>query len=297
MAKSVRPCRVRQQPPEVRCWTLTGLHAGRVAPAHCCAAAPSEPGVPFSPHPAQASPEGSRAVQKCWAAAPCALSAWWQWVWMRRRTVIVRSCRVSRTVIAVRRIALRVRGEPLFPFVGACGSWSACSRRSPQSGQRPCCAWSSRRPMSVQRRGLAVRRRVGPVLGQGRVVRGRPALDQLVPDDLRPGELEQVGAAVAVAEHPPVLPGRVERAEVPVDDPVLRLVRVAVLGPLVGELPHVVVQRVEHLAGHHRPVVGRPTPDDRVEPVEHRRGVGPAQGPHLGARAVPGSVSRPPCSV
>ena len=27
MAKSVRPCRVRQQPPEVRCWILTGLHA------------------------------------------------------------------------------------------------------------------------------------------------------------------------------------------------------------------------------------------------------------------------------
>jgi hypothetical protein len=26
MAKSVRPCTVCQQPPEVRCWTLTGLH-------------------------------------------------------------------------------------------------------------------------------------------------------------------------------------------------------------------------------------------------------------------------------
>ena len=28
---------------------------GRVAPAHCCAGAPSEPGVRLSPHPAQAS--------------------------------------------------------------------------------------------------------------------------------------------------------------------------------------------------------------------------------------------------
>jgi hypothetical protein len=26
MAKSVKPCTVCQQPPEVRCWTLTGLH-------------------------------------------------------------------------------------------------------------------------------------------------------------------------------------------------------------------------------------------------------------------------------
>jgi|SRR5437879_6428146 hypothetical protein len=27
MAKSVRPYRLRQQPPEVRCWSLTGRHA------------------------------------------------------------------------------------------------------------------------------------------------------------------------------------------------------------------------------------------------------------------------------
>jgi hypothetical protein len=32
----------------------------RVAPAHCCAGAPSEPDVPVAEHPAQASPTGSR---------------------------------------------------------------------------------------------------------------------------------------------------------------------------------------------------------------------------------------------
>jgi hypothetical protein len=51
--------------------------------------------------------------------------------------------------------------------------------------------------------------------------------DRLVSDDVGPGELVHEGAAVAVAEHPPVLPGLVEFAEVPGNDPGRRLVRVA----------------------------------------------------------------------
>jgi hypothetical protein len=35
----------------------------RVAPAHCCAEAPSEPDWRLSPHPAQASPAGLQAVR------------------------------------------------------------------------------------------------------------------------------------------------------------------------------------------------------------------------------------------
>ena len=169
---------------------------------------------------------------------------------------------------------------------GLCGGWSAC-RSSSRTAGSAALPLKSRRLSLSSGGGARLAPPVGPVLGQGRVVRGRPALDHLVSDDLRPGELEQVGAAVAVAEHPPVLPGLVEPAEVPVDDPVLRLVRVAVLGPLVGELPQVAVQRGEHLAGHHRPVVGRPPPHDGVEPLQHRRRVGPAQGPHLGAEPFP----------
>ncbi len=97
----------------------------------------------------------------------------------------------------------------------------------------------------------------------------------------------QVGAAFAVAEHPPVLPGLVEPVEVPVDNPGLRLVLVAVPGPLVGEPPQVVIQRAEHLAGDLRPVVGGPSPNDRVEPFDHRLSVGPTQGPQLGAEPFP----------
>jgi predicted transposase YbfD/YdcC len=69
--------------------------------------------------------------------------------------------------------------------------------------------------------------------------------DQPVPDDLCPGELGQVGAAVAVAEYPAVLPGLVVPAEVPAGDPGLRLVGVAVAGPHVGEPPHVDIQARE----------------------------------------------------
>src|SRR5664280_2939307 len=86
-----------------------------------------------------------------------------------------------------------------------------------------------------------------PVLGQVGVVRGRRAWHQLVPYDLRPGEFRQVGAACAVTEHPPITPGGVEPTEVPVGDPGLRLVLVAVFRPLVRELPQVVIQGAEDL--------------------------------------------------
>src|SRR5512133_982830 len=85
----------------------------------------------------------------------------------------------------------------------------------------------------------------GPVPGQGGVVGGRRAVDRLVPDDVCPGELDEMGDVTAAAdeaavtEDPPVVPELVELAEVAADRPDLRLVRVAVFGPLVGELPHV----------------------------------------------------------
>ena len=59
----------------------------RVAPAHCCAGAPSEPDVRLSPHPAQASPEGVAGVQRCWPRGHRRASRRWQWAWMRRVTV------------------------------------------------------------------------------------------------------------------------------------------------------------------------------------------------------------------
>jgi len=108
-----------------------------------------------------------------------------------------------------------------------------------------------------------------------------------VPDDGGPGELDQVRDvaafvdAAAVPEHPSVVPELVEPAEVTVGDPPLRLSGVAAFGPPPGELPHVVVQLTEGLAGHHSPVVGSPPPDDRGECGDDRRRVRAAQRAHL----------------
>jgi site-specific recombinase XerD len=91
-----------------------------------------------------------------------------------------------------------------------------------------------------------------------------------------------------VTEHPSVAwPVGVVRVEVPVNDPVPRLVRVGALGPLVGELPQVGVQCGECRAGHADPEVGRPAPDDRGELGDHRVGVGPTKGQHLGGEPFP----------
>src|SRR4029453_15887535 len=175
---------------------------------------------------------------------------------------------VRRAVIPVDDVLLDDRlpgsGQPLFPLAWA--SWLIIGVQQETSAVWAATTFQLEEMPGglVQRRGWSGASPLGPVVGQGRVIWGCRALDQLVPDDLRPGELEQVGAAVTVAEHPPVLPGLVEPAEVAIDYPVLRLVWVAVFGPLVDELPHVVVQRREHLAGHHRPVVGRPTAHDRI---------------------------------
>ena len=114
-----------------------------------------------------------------------------------------------------------------------------------------------------------------------------------MPDDGGPGELDQVRDAAAfvdaapVPEHPSVVPELVEPAEVAVDDPPLRFPGVAALGPPPGELPHVVVQLTEDLAGHHSPVVGSPPPDDRGERGDDRRRVRAAQGAHLVREPLP----------
>src|SRR6266480_4204704 len=104
-----------------------------------------------------------------------------------------------------------------------------------------------------------------------------------MPDDLRPSELGEVGAAVAVAEYPPVALGRVELAVVAVHDPAPRFVRVAVPGPPVGQFPHVVIERRKHLTRDFGPVIGGPPPNDWGELFQYRRHVRATQGTHLGA--------------
>ena len=102
--------------------------------------------------------------------------------------------------------------EPLFPFLRALRfpvcvqqqaitAWATSLLRLEQPEEERA-QWRSDSPSPS-----------GPVTGQGAVVERRTACDQAVPDNRCPGELDQVAAAVAVAEHPAVPPGVVKRAE------------------------------------------------------------------------------------
>src|SRR5262249_10328365 len=95
-----------------------------------------------------------------------------------------------------------------------------------------------------------------------------------------PGEFNDVGAGAGGAEYPVVVPELIAFAEIPADDPAFRLIMVAPRGPLVEQLPQVVVQRREYSAGDRAPVVRRPALDDRVE-------FGDARQPFRSARRAP----------
>ncbi len=207
------------------------------------------------------------------------LMRWRQWMCMR--WCAARSSGVPRSItlaIACLRIALRVAVCHCCHSPGPWSWWSACSSSPRQSGHRPC--WRrSRCQVAGSTGSRARRRRWSQYPVRAGSSRRRPPGDHPVPDDFRPGELAEVEAGLPAAEHPLVLPGRVEHAEVPGDDPAPRLVRVGELGPLPGQSPQVGIQRAEGAFGHPDPVVGGPPGDDRVEPGDHRVGAGAAGGP------------------
>jgi hypothetical protein len=113
-------------------------------------------------------------------------------------------------------------GDPLFPLVGVLRLLVGMQQQTAADSAAGLLFLQQPQLSPAQRR-VAAPPPGRPVTGQGRVIRRRPSLDQRVPGDLYPGELEQVGAAVTVAEYPPVSPGGVECAEVPGGDPALAL--------------------------------------------------------------------------
>src|SRR5215207_10405329 len=182
--------------------------------------------------------------------------------------------------------------EPLLPFAWA--AWFVFGVQEELAACRTASVLASLKPRGVlvHRRGLLLASPLGPVLGQGGVIGRCSAVDRDMPDDLRPGELGEVDAAVAVTKHPPVSPGLVEHAEVPGRDPAPRLVRMRASGPPVGDVPDVMVQARKDPAGDHAPVVGRPSPDDRVEPEHYRGRVRPVHRAHVGGEPCPEPLDR-----
>src|SRR6266851_1645216 len=243
----------RPRLPRARRTSTTASALCRVAGAHYCAPAPSEPHV----HVIRA--YGSSKPQRDNSG-------------MQNRRVLARaghpavagdmheadSARLGSRPVSDQVVPgdrLPGGGEPLLPLARA--AWLPVGVQQVVRAERAAAllCLDQAQGAIVQRR-LVPAAPVGPVLGEARIIRGCRSWHHAVPDDLGPGELGQVAAAVTVTEYPLVLPGDVELAVVPADDPGLRLVRVAVAGPLVSELPHVVVEAGEHPLRHHTPVVG-----------------------------------------
>ena len=102
----------------------------RVARAHCCARAPSEPDVRLSPHPAQASPEGVGLLIDAGPVAAVA-SRRRQWACMRRCVVRSSAGRPSRR----RPCAAPWRWScPLFPLLRVLWSRRSASSRERSTG-------------------------------------------------------------------------------------------------------------------------------------------------------------------
>src|SRR5258708_28686895 len=177
--------------------------------------------------------------------------------------------------------------EPLFPLVWAAWLVVGVEQKFPACGTAPVLGSQEPGGVLVRGRRLLLAPPFGPVSRQGGVIRTCCAVDRDMPADLRPGELGEVGAAVAVTEYPPVLPGLVELAEVPGRNPAPRLVRVRAPGPPLGAVPDVMVSAGEDPAGDHAPVVGRPAPHDGVEPEHHRGRVRSVQRAHVRGQPLP----------
>src|SRR5262249_12192336 len=217
----------------------------RVAPGGCPPGAPSEPCVPLVAAHGSSKPRGRRRV-RCWFPA---LAGWEPalagWV---HEAELVTCGRAGPPLVDEVAGGYRLAGDlqpPPFPLLGGLGWLIRCEQVFPAE-RAPCVLPGQQAQGVVVRRGFDLLAPGGPVRGQGRVIGGCPALDRHVPLDASPGELDQVAAAVAVAEHPPVVPELVELAEVPGDDPAPRLVPVAPSGPLVEQPPQVAVQQAEH---------------------------------------------------
>ena len=129
----------------------------QVAPAHCCAGAPSEPYLSLVATYGSSKPR--RAIQEFRGAGSLSVP-----VARRRQEECVRRvwsggpvlpwAMMWCLVIAVRMVRCHCSHS-----WGLWGSRSACRSRSPQIGQRPCWLWS-RRSVLRSSRGLRLRRRV-----------------------------------------------------------------------------------------------------------------------------------------
>src|SRR5207302_4052995 len=104
--------------------------------------------------------------------------------------------------------------EPLLPLLWGLRLLIGVDQQFPACRTAVILSFEQLQGVCVQRRGFASATSLSPVPGQSWVVRRRPSSDRGMANDPGPGELGEVGARCGIAEHPPVLPGPVEPAEV-----------------------------------------------------------------------------------
>ena len=167
----------------------------RVAPAHCCAGAPSEPcGRGFPAH-GSSKPRG-RAGWVCCAPAVAGAKRSLAGGVYQAGLITVRvagSCgpSVVHEVVVLDGLA-GDRQPPVLPLLGRAGWLVGGEQGVPAERAAAVLPVEQAQRVAVQR-GFDASPPCGPVLGQGGVVGGRRAFDRLVPDDGRPGELDEVG--------------------------------------------------------------------------------------------------------
>src|SRR6266568_725502 len=236
----------------------------RVAPVHCCTGAPSGPRMPLiTARPKRA----AWAVQVfcCSTVSPASRDG----CFVRWQVACTRCVRLLRAALGV---SWQTRYSAVIAFLvtrrnqcsqpwGDWGSWSGVSRSSPHRLHRPSCL-DSRRTVQESSGGLTFWRRCA------RYPAGAGSSGDVPP-------LTKV--CRFIAEYPLVVSELAELSEIPADDPVPGLVRVAPARPLTGELPRVIGQGSEPPGRHHRPVVGDPAPRDRGDLRQYRCDVGPAE--------------------
>ena len=168
--------------------TLPGTsRIGRVGPADCSAGAPSELLVRLSPQAAQASRKGGSGLRCCVPALA--------------DTVFASAGSVNKAgLVTVRWVGSPVMDQvvrdyclpgdlqpPSFPLAGGFGWLIGGQQFVPAERASAVLPGEQAQRVAIQR-GFDASPPIGPVLGQGWVVRRRPTVDHDVPDDVGPGK-------------------------------------------------------------------------------------------------------------
>ena len=176
-AKSARPSRVRQQPPEARCCTLTGLTVPSGKGGIAAPSSPQSRACGFSRTSAQGSPEGLGG----WPAAPSRSAAGGPAAFGSARgqgafALCPLGCRGRRS-----RVARASRSWlPVAPIPRALGFAVGVQEEVPAQGAASFLLLEQ----ADRVRALLLPTPCGPVPGQSWVAGGRPALDQVMADNL-----------------------------------------------------------------------------------------------------------------